>query len=312
MSAAGPAWVAGAVRATALARRRLGAAATRRLAAAPSLGEARSQLATTPYGRDVRTGDSLAEAQQAVAATLLWHLRVLAGWLPRAGVDRLRALAGGFELANLDAHLDALRGLPGDRPFRLGTLGATWPRLRDTVSAAEARAVLAASVWGDPGADTAWGIRVGSRLSWATRVHAAVPEAREWAAGAAALLVTRETVLAGRALPGGVAARAIPLLGADWTAAGTATPAEIATALPGEARWAVAGTVDPRRLWQAEAAWWRRVERDGFALLRRGGFGPEPVVGAVAVLATDAWRVRAALEVATRGGGPLEAFDAVA
>ncbi len=41
-----------------------------------------------------------------------------------------------------------------------------------------------------------------------------------------------------------------------------------------------------------------------------------PVIGSVAVLAADAWRVRAALEVAARGGpgspGALEAFDAVA
>ena len=29
-------------------------------------------------------------------------------------------------------------------------------------------------------------------------------------------------------------------------------------------------------------------------------------------MAVDAWRVRAALELAARGGGPLEVFDAVA
>jgi hypothetical protein len=29
-------------------------------------------------------------------------------------------------------------------------------------------------------------------------------------------------------------------------------------------------------------------------------------------MAADAWRVRAALEIAARGGGPLEAYDAVA
>ena len=41
-----------------------------------------------------------------------------------------------------------------------------------------------------------------------------------------------------------------------------------------------------------------------------------PVIGMAAVLAVDAWRVRAALAVAARGGalaaGALEAFDAVA
>jgi hypothetical protein len=35
------------------------------------------------------------------------------------------------------------------------------------------------------------------------------------------------------------------------------------------------------------------------------------VVGAVAVLSVDAWRVRAALELAARGGGSLEVLDAV-
>ena len=34
--------------------------------------------------------------------------------------------------------------------------------------------------------------------------------------------------------------------------------------------------------------------------------------GAIALLAVDAWQVQAALELAARGGGALEAFDAVA
>jgi hypothetical protein len=36
------------------------------------------------------------------------------------------------------------------------------------------------------------------------------------------------------------------------------------------------------------------------------------VLGAVALLAADARRVRAALELAARGGAPLEAYDALA
>jgi hypothetical protein len=46
------------------------------------------------------------------------------------------------------------------------------------------------------------------------------------------------------------------------------------------------------------------VDQDGRELLRRSGFGPQPVVGAVAVLSADAWRARGALELAARGGGP--------
>ena len=42
-------WVAGSVRARALARRRIGAGQARRIAACGSLGEALAMLAATPY-----------------------------------------------------------------------------------------------------------------------------------------------------------------------------------------------------------------------------------------------------------------------
>ncbi|MGZ4606150.1 MAG: hypothetical protein ACXVXV_08430 [Blastococcus sp.] len=69
---------------------------------------------------------------------------------------------------------------------------------------------------------------------------------------------------------------------------------------------------DPRSLWRAEARWWTRLDSDAAALLRRPRFTVDPVVGAVAAAAVDAWRVCAALECAARGGGDLEVFDAVA
>ncbi len=75
-------WVAGSVRARALARRRLGADAARELAACGSLAEALQALAATPYGRESQPGLTLAEAQHGIAAAILWDLRVLAGWLP--------------------------------------------------------------------------------------------------------------------------------------------------------------------------------------------------------------------------------------
>jgi hypothetical protein len=46
--------------------------------------------------------------------------------------------------------------------------------------------------------------------------------------------------------------------------------------------------------------------------LRTAAFGDAAVLGAVGVLAVDGWRVRAALEAATRGGQAPEVFDAVA
>ncbi|MFD0515749.1 hypothetical protein [Streptomyces aureus] len=53
------------------------------------------------------------------------------------------------------------------------------------------------------------------------------------------------------------------------------------------------------------------MQADGAAMLRDGRYGPRVVVGAVAVLSVDAWRVRAALESAARGGRPGEVFDAL-
>jgi len=54
------------------------------------------------------------------------------------------------------------------------------------------------------------------------------------------------------------------------------------------------------------------VEADGLALLSRPRPGPEVVLGAIAVLSVDAWRVRAALAAAAAGAGSSEVLDAVA
>jgi hypothetical protein len=303
-------WVAGSVRAKALAQRRLGAGAARALAASSSLEVALAALAATPYRQEVRPGQGLAEAQRAVAATLLWHLRVLAGWLPREGADMLRLLAGWFEIANVDEVLHRLSGGAGEEPFRLGALATAWPRLARARSAAELRGTLAASAWGDPGEAAPRAVQLGMRLSWMARVGAELERATPWAAGAAALLVARERFAAGHDLPAAALARARPLLGSDALEA--ASLGELARRLPARARWALEDATDPDELWRAEARWWSRVERDGFALLGGADLGPAPVLGAVAVLAADAWRVRAALELAARGGRPLEVFDALA
>ena len=307
-------WVASGVRSRAMSGRRLGAGASRRLASLPGLAEAVDALAVTPYGHLVRPGQTLAEAQHAVSSTLLWHLRVLGGWVPHGDARILRVLAGGFEIANTDERLRELMGAESEPPFRLGSLGTAWNRIATAGSPAQVRDALTRSVWGDPGADTAAALHFGMRLSWASRVAAVVPKARPWAGGAAALLVAREVIIAGQRPTAAAVRIAAPLLGSAWVAAGTVTA--LAVALPHDARWALASVSDPVELWQAEAAWWARVERDGFALLRQPVTSAAPVIGMAAVLAVDAWRVRAALAVAARGGalapGALEAFDAVA
>jgi hypothetical protein len=293
-----------------MAKRRVGLAEARRLAAAPSFDAALAELVATPYGHDVRIDHTLAQAQHAVAATLLWDVRVLAGWLPRDGADRLRVLASWFEIANVDELQRSTAGQAGPPLFALGSLGTAWHRLRSARSPAEVRRVLATSWWGDPGAEAPAAVGLGMRMAWAERVAAAVPPAAPWAAGAAALVLARELLVVGRALPAGAAASARRLLGS--AALDAASFPELVAALAGRARWAVSGVDRAEALWRAEARWWARVEADAFTLLHRPRFGLAPVVGAVAAAAVDAWRVRAALESAARGAGRSEVFDVVA
>ena len=100
------------------------------------------------------------------------------------------------------------------------------------------------------------------------------------------------------------------MLGPD---AGTArTLSELSRRVPSGARRALEGVEDPDDLWEAEARWWARLDREGAALARRPIPGRPSIVGATALLAVDAWRVRAALERAARGGGSTEVLHAVA
>jgi len=303
-------WVAGSVRARALARRRLGADAARQLAACGSLADAAQLLAATPYGRGLRSGQSLAATQHAIAGTILWDLRVLAGWLPPGGVKLMRALAGWFEIANVDELLSQLAGRPADDFFQLGALATAWPRLRSSASPAELRTALTSSPWKDPGGASEHAVRTGMRIRLAARIAALDGPAPVWAAGAVALAVAAERFAAGRPLTGALRGAALTLIGAGAAEAGTL--GELAARLPPRLSWVLDDISAPDELWRAEAAWWRRVERDGFTLLRTSALDRLAVLGAIAVLAADAQRVRAALEIAARGGGPLEAYDAVA
>jgi len=303
-------WAAGSVRARAIARRRIGAQAARRVAASDSLETALRLLGAGPADRGARPGQTLAAAQHAVAGAVLWDLRVLAGWLPPGGSQLMRPLAGWFEIANVDELLQRLEGRPPGDIFELGALATAWPRLRDSGSLADVRAALAGSAWKDPGGDSEGALRVGVRARWAERVAAVGGPARDWAAGAAALLLAGERFAEGRAPHPVLRTATASLLGER--AAGAASLEALRESMPPRLAWVLAGVTTPAGLWQAEAAWWHRVERDGITLVRAPEFGVRPVLGAAAVLAADARRVRAALELAARGGGPLEAYDAVA
>lgn len=302
-------WVAGSVRARTLANRHLGTGAARQLAASGSLRDAQRALGATAYARHVQPGQSLAATQHEIESALLWDLRVLAGWLPQDGVPLLRVLAGWFEIANVDEMLQALTGRPAGPEFKLGALATAWPRLRQASSRAGLRAVLSASDWRDPGGDTGHALRLGMRARYAARAAALGNPVQRWAAGAMALLVAGE-LREGRRVDYAVLADAPALIG--QAAFRAATLDELAARLPSRARWVLAGIDTPNDLWRAEATWRSRVELDGLRLLRTSALGREVVLGAVAVMACDTWRVRAALEVAERGGLPLEAYDELA
>lgn len=303
-------WVAAGVRARAMSRRRLGRAGAAGLVAEPGVDAAVSALALTTYGSRVRPGQSLLEAQRAVVDTAVWNLRVLAGWTPREGATMLRALLAPVEAANVRDHLLHLAGGATPEPYRLGGLSTAWPRVRRDTSAADVRRTLTASPWGDPGGVAPREIDLALRATAADRVMALVPAAGRWAAGATALLVAREAFIGRQDLPHAARVAAARVLGSAALQARTLSGYR--EALPTTAGWALADVDEPADLWRAEVRWWGRVERDAAALVRSPRPGSDVVVGAVGLLSVDAWRVRAALEVAARGGAPPEVLDAVA
>lgn len=302
-------WVAGSVRAREIAARRLGAEASRRLAASSSLDQALRALAGTPYDRGFVPGQDLASAQHGIAGTVLWYLRILAAWLPQGGRQLMRVLAGWFEIANVDEMLQRMAGRPAGDSFELGALGTAWPRLERSASLAAVRTALATSAWNDPGEASELAVRVGMRVRWAQRVAAFDDPAPVWAARAVALLVAGERFGARRQLEPAITDATATMLGKG--AANATTLDELKSRLSARVACVFDQVHAPRDLWLGEAAWWARLERDGSALLAKSVLGYPTVLGAVALLASDARRVQAALEIAARGG-PVEAYDAVA
>jgi hypothetical protein len=307
-------WVAATVRARAMARRRVGAGLADRIARSPTLDDGLGLLAGTAFEPAATPGTSLRDAEQGIRAEELWELRVLAGWMPAAGTPLSRALAARFEQANIEQHRERLSGRPSVEPFELGALATSWPRLARTVSLDELRGELAASPWGDPGELTATTLHDALTVGWLRLVAATAPVAVEqlgrWAAGGAALLAGRAIVASGSTPSELLARAATPLIGHRWASARSL--GDLRASLPPAARWALSDVDDAADLWRAEARLRGRVEADGFGMLRAARPGPEPVVGTLAVLAVDGWRVRVALASAAAGGGAREVLDVVA
>ncbi|PPJ34382.1 hypothetical protein C5E45_01250 [Nocardia nova] len=294
-------WVAGDVRAVGLAQRRFGAAGARRLAEAGSLAAAQQMLLDHGFRHRIHVGADLAETEHVVSAAVLWHLRILAGWQPSAGFRLLRALAGGFETANIQGLASSLAGGEPTPAYELGALGWAWEQLREAKTLTALREALRGSVWGDPGSARPADIADSAVLAWATRMGSVAGGARDWAAGVAALVVARRHVLQRSPLPGPALRSAALLLGSAAVDK-EELPALVAV-LPARARWVLDGLDTPSQLWRGEVRWWIRVETDGAHLLAGSRFGPDKPVGAFAVSIADVWRVRSALEVAAGVAG---------
>lgn len=298
-------WVAASVRAHAMARRRLGSAAVRRLAGAPTLGAARAQLSGTAYANAAAGAEGLAAAQRSIASAVLWQIRVLAGWMPPSGTRIARALVAGLERDNIVDHLQRLTGGAAPAPFDLGTLGTAWGRVRLTTSTSALLEELRTSAWGEVTGADAPSVRDTLTAAWLHRMALDVPSSRPWVTSAALLLIARSQVLEGRRVPAGAVAPLDALLGRGWHAARSLDDLRRGVDVRGRATLDPAGSVE--ELWACEMRLWTvQLAGEGRRLLRDPIPGPERVVGAIAVIAADAFAVRAALAAAASGRGAEE------
>lgn len=304
-------WVAVSVRARSMAQRRVGAGASREMAAQPSLERALSRLQESSYAQRLSGAPGLVAAERAILETVLWHLRVLGGWLPASGTALARAAAGVLEIENIVALANQLAGGPrAPEPYRLGALATAWPRLRSAGSSEELATILRATAWGDVGAAGLGPLRDALIVAWARRLAAVAPPARSWGGAVCVLTAARIRIVDGAVRAQPVLNLLSPVLGSSWQAA--AGMAEFSSSLPPSLRAVVLGIESPKELWRAEARQCAAVERDGFRLLRSSMPGRDVVLGAISVLAIDAWRVRAALAAAAAGAGSSEMLDEAA
>ena len=303
-------WVAASVRVRGLVEGRAGAGACREAAGAHGVPAAVSVLAASAYGERLTAVDDLLAAQRAVAETVLWQVRVLAGWLPPAGTRLAVVAAALFERQNVVARYRELtEGVPAGEPFTLGSLATAWPAVSVATTPTDLLAALRRSPWGDLGeAGAVRPLADAMTLSLSRRLALAVPVARGWCEAACALVAARRLLVDGIAPDETFVRLSRPLIGDRWTSTGN--PAELASALPAAARSVLAAAGSAEDLWRAEIALAGTIADEGARLLRRREPSAEVVAGGLAVVLVDAWRARAAL-AAAEAGRP-EVFDVVA
>jgi hypothetical protein len=255
---------------------------------------------------------SLSEAQHAVSATLLWNLRVLAGWGPPVGTHPLRLLASEFELANVAALLDSVRGGTPTPPYVLGSLGLSWQRIASAKTVPEIRLALRTSPWGDPESEDPDSIRLTMQFGRARMLADGIPQAADLAITDASLTLAR--VMLNDAL-GELTDRArrdvSAVLGKRWQRADSLS--ELAETLPRSGRMVLSRVSDLRDLFAAEVRRWAMLESTAAQLMARTPASVCNTIGVGGALMADAWRVSAALSLAALGGADLaEVLDAVA
>ena len=294
-----PAWVAVSVRARAMAQQRVGAGGANRIAASGSLGNALTLLAPSIYGQRFATASSLIGYQHDISATILWQLRVLAGWIPAGGGGLTRAAAAGFELRNIAQCAQQIisHSAPETR-FDLGTLGTAAAQFQAATMMTELEQILRRSSWGDAGHPQTIGALVDTlTISWLRRLAATAPASRDWAQYATVLVAARTVLVDGHKPERRLVELTRPFIGTEWSHATNLTV--FSKALPRSCSAIIEGVTSPDELWRAEARLGVIIEADAMRLLRDPLPGPDIVLGALAVLAVDAWRLRAAIALAT-------------
>lgn len=294
--------MSGALRGRMLASRRLDPGSRHALENARGLEEALSVLASTTYAHRLQPGMGLGEAQHQVGETTLWHLRVLAGWLPPGGGEDIGVVAGWFEMHNMIDYFSALSfSVPVPAPYRLAGLATVWRKVGEATSLEEARAILAVSDWGNPGEDDFLHMVRGVRFGWGRRLSDAFEDQAHWGAGYVAIELAKDLFLQPR-----ISGRRLrwPM---DKPSEMTVTDMSgLMAALPRQASWVLKGSEDPDQLWRAEDRWWARVAEDSEHMVWHGDLGRNTVIGAAMALLADCRATQGLLAAAWRRSSDQE------